>query len=445
MHRLAQCLVLLAVACSGNGARTPPVVATELRAEPATFHPGAIVTLRPRFAAGEARIDPDVGAVQSGGAYQVGPATRDVTYTLTIRRGTQLETATLTVPFGYRERITELTPSATARTAHSAALLADGSILLAGGSSPGNQAWSTSETFTLTGGFVGAGDLSATRSDAPLLAWPDGRATLCAGRVNAPSFTVATRIETFDPATRQWTDAGNLRCGRLGHTLTPISNQAMLVVGGLATGGSPTDRDAEIFDRVTGVRQPLGEMSFRRTGHTATKTPAGAILIAGGRVTDSGALAATAEAFAADTEEFAPLGSLRHPRASHTAVAIGGERILLLGGDDDAGLVAPAEMYFVSLNRFVSTGAMTTPRFDAPAVLLADGCVLSAGGRLIDGRASDAVEVWSPITETWSPWGQRLPAPRAGHSLHALPDGRVVLLGGEDGSGFPVPTCWVLD
>lgn len=446
-RRLTLPLLSVLCACGGGGGGGSAVQpASELRAEPAAFAPGDTVTLRPVFAAGSARIEPGVGAVESGRAYVVGPVTADVTFTLVVTKPAGVETVALVVPLRYRERIREEPPSAIARTQHGAVTLPDGRVLLVAGSSSGALNWTNSETYRADdGSFTPVGELSTGRSGPAVAAMPDGTAFVCGGNTNTASFEVATRLEQWDPATLAWSVRGNLRSNRSGHTATALADGRLLVIGGIATGGLLSDRDAEIYQSGAGVRAPANEMLARRTGHTATVRSDGTVLVLGGVRVETGELLATSERFDPVSEQFAPSAPLRHPRTGHTSVRLGDGSILVLGGEDDLGIVATAELWPVDGGAPEAAGDMVAPRLFPRAVLLADGTVLVAGGLLANGQPTDLVEVWAPSTRSWRQWAARLPAPRTGHSLHRRNDGRVVLLGGDPGNGFPVPTCYVLD
>lgn len=432
-------------ACDGRDA-LPASLTLALRATPESFAPGETVLLQPLFRDGTARIDPDVGTVESGGSYRVGPVSADRTYTLTVlRTGGRTETQVLTVPLRYRERVRELAPSPIARTRHGAALLADGRVLLVGGSSPGPLSWANTETCTAAGAFAPAGELSATRSGSQVVPLPDGSALAFGGPVNQNSFELATRVEQWDPGTLAWSVRGNLVCSRQQHSATLLLDGKVLVAGGLATGGLPTDRDAELWVPGFGSRQPAVGMLRRRAGHSATLLPDGRVLLAGGYDPGSGDAVREAEIFDPDLDAFVATGGLVEGRWHHAAVTLRDGRVLLVGGEVLGQWRASAELYDPATGLFTAAGAMATARSDVRAVRLGDGSVLVAGGSLPGNAASDAIELWSPATGAFRPWGARLPAPRTGHSLSLLPDARVLLLGGDPGSGFPVPTAWVLD
>jgi hypothetical protein len=434
-------------ACGGGGGGgPPPVLVTALQANPKAFAPGGLGVLTPLLAGGQGRIDTDIGPVQSGVGDPVGPKTSGNTYTLTVDRQGGVDTVVVDVPLRYRERVRELPPSAIERTRHGAATLTDGRVLLVGGASLTPLFWANAEIFEpATGTFAPVGDLSAGRAESAVVALAGGGALALGGPTNVPTFDAATRIEEWDPAALAWSIRTNTLSNRSQMTATLLDGGAVLVVGGIATGGLATERDAELYEPGLGSRSPAGEMARWRAGHTATRLANGTVLVAGGSDTVTGDFVVGCEVYDPATEAFALDANLVHGRLQHAAVALADGRVLLLGGDDATGPVATAEVYDPALGECAPAGDMVVPRTFARAVRLLDGTVLAAGGVDATGQPTDRLEVWDPNTNAWRQWATRLPSRRTGHSLHVLPDGRVFLFGGDAGNGFPQPTCYVLD
>jgi hypothetical protein len=443
--------VLFAAACGGGGGGSaPPVTTPALTASPPELRPGETVLLVPVFTRGAARLEPGIGAVVSGRGYRVGPFAGPRTFVLTITDGDDTTTVRLDVPLLYRERAAAAAPSAIARSEHGGTVLADGRVLLVGGASSGPLFWSNAEVVAAPGDQRPVGDLSTGRSRPVVVAMPDGSALAFGGQTNTASFEVATRVEQWRPEALAWFVRGNLLGNRSGHTGTALDATRVLVVGGMAPGAPPGDRDAEVFELGVGSRSPAGEAVHLRLLHSATTfvdaaSGASRVLLAGGRHPVTDLLVRDAETFDPVTEQFVVGPPLLAPREFHEAVRLADGSVLLVGGIDDLAPVVACERFVPGEGRFVPAGELTVPRWRARAVLLGDGCVLLAGGVDRDGVATDLVEVWSPATGTWRPWAARLPAPRVGHTLHVLPDARVLLLGGDSGNGFPQPTAFVID
>lgn len=435
-------LLLVLAGCGNGSSAPPPAELTSLIAIPGELRPGETVELRPVFGSGQGRIEPSVGPVVSGGRYRVGPFASGRRYTLTVERGAGTVSQTIDVPLRYRERIANGPATAIDRSRHTAVPLADGRVLLVGGSSPSPLLWATTEVFDPRNGtLVPAGDLSVGRAESPLVAMPDGSVFAFAGENNQSSFLLATRVEQWDPATSSWSVRGNLLSNRIRHTATLLPDGRILIAGGHATGGLLTDRDAEIWVPGIGPTSPANEMLRRRAGHSATRLPDGTVLLVGGYdpTSSSGEVLTSAERFDPATSTFTAVGSMQHARAYHAAVPLSDGRVLCIGGEDTVrGPLTSIELFDPATGTFTPAGNLLDARTEVRAVLLGTGAVLLAGGRIGERAATDRIEIWDPATRQCRRVDARLPGPRSGHSLHLLADGRALLYGGDPGTGFPV-------
>ncbi len=158
---------------------------------------------------------------------------------------------------------------------HTATLLHDGKILVAGGGYTG-----TSELYDHrygTWAYTEGMNHSRDYHTATLL--PDGR-VLVAGGFNLAVGKLAS-AEIYDPATGTWSLAENMNVARQGHTATLLLDGTVLVSGG----ANGTD-SAEIYDPATGIWSLATPMPGPRDHRTATLLPDGRVLLtAGGAVT----------------------------------------------------------------------------------------------------------------------------------------------------------------
>jgi Kelch motif/Galactose oxidase, central domain len=261
-----------------------------------------------------------------------------------------------------------------ARRDHTATLLSSGKVLLAGGYNGSNL--NTAELYDpSTGTFVATvGVMISPRSShsATLV----GEKVLLAGGVNGGSLNTA---ELYDPSSDAFTAANaSMTAARVGHTATLLGNGRVLITGG--SNGTNFLRTAEIFDPGAGTfTATSGLMVAARSGHTATRLPSGKVLIAGGF---NGNYLNTAEIFDPATGTFTAVATqMAAPRLAHTATALADGRVLIAGGESPAYLDT-AETYDEASGRFtLAASRMAEPRAGHTATALADGSVMVLGGR----------------------------------------------------------------
>jgi Kelch motif protein len=133
---------------------------------------------------------------------------------------------------------------------------------------------------------------------------------------------------------------------------------------------------------------------------------------------------------------FAPTGDMVVPRVDAAAAPLGDGRVLVAGGVDPTEVNSPpvlssAEIFDPGTGTFSPTGSMTIPRADAAAAPLPDGRVLIAGGNdhNYPDYALKSAEIFDPATGTFSPTGD-MTVIRNGPAAAPLPDGRVLVAGG---------------
>lgn len=227
------------------------------------------------------------------------------------------------------------------------------------------------------------GDLSVPRGSAAAALLPDGRVLITGGSANMTDFW--STAELYDPATARFVSTGSMRSPRSLHTATALRDGRVLIVGGRDRFTFPTQTIAiaEIYDPATGTFTEAATMIQPRFAHAATLLSNGQVLIAGG-LDASFARVALAEIYDPATNRFTPAGSLNTPRGLPYIAALSDGRALVGGGvvvpsSGPAQYPTTTEIYTPD-SGFSAGPASLFPHGDSAAFALPDGRVLVVGG-----------------------------------------------------------------
>jgi hypothetical protein len=271
-----------------------------------------------------------------------------------------------------------------ARVSHTATLLNNGMVLIAGGYnvSEQNQFLDSAELYDpMTGAFTTTGSLNTGRDGHTATLLNNGMVLIAGGGGENLWDDLAT-AELYNPATGAFTLTGSMHAGHYGHTATLLNNGMVLVAGGANfTGNKETIfATAELYNPATGTFTPTGSLNIARYLHTATVLSDGTVLIAGG-FTYPIADQASAEIYNPATGTFAFTGSLNtDAQVGHTATLLNNGIVLIAGGGDYPDFPPGAELYDPTAGIFTYTGNLNSQRSNHTATLLNDGTVLAAGG-----------------------------------------------------------------
>jgi len=173
---------------------------------------------------------------------------------------------------------------AQARHGHTATLLPNGLVLVAGGYD-GDRRASAELYDPATGRWTATGDMTEPYGSHTATLLPNGTVLVAGG--DAPSGPGAIgwpHAAIYDPTTETWTAMGDMIAAPLGHAATLLPDGRVLVSGGRVHGGPESAKfnDAEVYDPVTGRWTVTASMAEAREGHTATLLPDGSVLVSGG-------------------------------------------------------------------------------------------------------------------------------------------------------------------
>lgn len=390
------------------------------------------------------------------------------------------------------------------RQLQTATLLPDHEVLVTGGFSGCDDDFCSDEASAelydpTTGSWTRTGSMHVAREQQTASLLPDGEVLVAGGitfdDTSGPGAPEKS-AELYDPTTGTFSTTASMAVTHVGGAAATLHNGWVLVAGGGTTA-------AELYQPSRGIWVSPGAMLTLRTDLTLTTLPDGSVLAAGGDGPDGAALA-SAERFLAGPGPLVLLGSntLSFPTqlvgtsSPVQTVSVTNEGTLPLsvsgaavGGADPsdfdatstcgAGPLAPGSSCTVSVgfvpvdpalrkaevsvvddapldpqqialsghaagpNTWAPTGSMATARDGFASAVLPDGRVLVAGGEtaLTPLRAA---EVWDPVSGTWGATSP-LAVPRAFDTAITLGDGEVLVVGGYGANFVRLATAVLYD
>ena len=199
--------------------------------------------------------------------------------------------------------------------------------------------------------------------------------------------------------------------------------------------GSLTPASALLSITVNAWHPAADMLSSPRCNYTDTLLLNGKVLATGGANCDSGAVTRYgAVLYDPVSNSWSLAGSLTTSRGGHTATLLLNGKVLVTGGTNrlDAvfasTILMTTELYDPTADTWSSSDDMLVARVGHAATLLPDGRVLVAGGDTGTGVTATA-ELYDPSTNMWSPAASMASA-RSGHTMTLLLSGKVLVAGG---------------
>jgi WD40 repeat protein len=292
-----------------------------------------------------------------------------------------------------------------------------------------------------SGTWMTTGSMNTAREAHTATLLPNSQ-VLVAGGFNG---NVLASAELYDPARGKWIASGSLSTARDGGTATLLPNGQVLVAGG-SDATLNTLSSAELYNPATGKWTVTGSMNTARDGHTATLLPNGHVLVAGGNafVNNSFLIFSSAELYNPSTGTWTKTSSMHAAREIHTAMLLPNGQVLVAGGYGPTGSfnasLSSAELYnpFTPFTgKWIATGSLNTARYGQTAVLLAnrqvlvlDGVDVSPGGGTFP---LSSTEQYDRATGKWTVNGKTFQSGSSGFVVTLLRSGRILIAGGVTG------------
>ncbi|HXO59722.1 MAG TPA: kelch repeat-containing protein [Candidatus Acidoferrum sp.] len=299
------------------------------------------------------------------------------------------------------------------RFGHTATLLSNGKVLVAGGNSAvpnssypsGAGSLSSAELYDpQTNSWSLAASMRNARAFHTATLLGDGRVLVAGGLVVAGGGQSSTEYpgsvlasaELYDPVADTWTPTTPMPLAATSQSATLLFDHRALVIGGVdrfldyPIGSSPPIgvRAAELFDPSTNSWSLAPSMSHERISPSITLLPNHQVLVVG----DNGPNENTAEIFDPAAEQWSPAPKPAADRAGHVAALLHSGAVLVAGGLGETS----AELFDWRRNDWTSAGTLNLIRSGATATVLGDGKVLVAGGFGSGAIAWAGAELYDP-------------------------------------------------
>ena len=294
-----------------------------------------------------------------------------------------------------------------ARVLFTASRLSDGSIMVAGG--------------------AGAVDVSCST-------------TACS--VSVPQDGTKTSIEVYDPKSNSFYKAGTMAVPRAGHTANALSDDAVLIAGGIGPDGPI--REAELMELKTS-KDTLYAMSAARAFHASAAYSGEAVFLAGGSSCGSAELFQVSVTVPSEEPVeksgpgvlallagFTSVSNIAFTTSFLSSILLPPDDDVLVNGGFASGWMPVSGLTIVSPIRKIVLGyySMFLPRALFSDIPLGNNSVLIAGGVTTSVfTATSSAEVFSTVSKSFT-GHPLLSVPRAGYAGQGLADGSALIVSG---------------
>jgi hypothetical protein len=261
------------------------------------------------------------------------------------------------------------------RASHTATALPDGTVLVAGGD-VGTILDSVERFHAGFDSFIGSSwsleaPMSEARRSHTATLLPDGRVLVAGGESLGG---ILASAEIYDPAAGTWKHTGPMKSARSRHQAVLLPKGLVLAMGGIGVGAALAS--AEIYDPSAGAWTPAAAMATARSQHRALLLPNGTVLVTGG---EDGAAVASVEIFDPAPGTWKAAEPMSGPRSRHGMAFLDGGLVLVAGGVSAVALPT-REVYDSATDAWSAAPPMHSARSFFPLTSLPDGRAVAVGG-----------------------------------------------------------------
>lgn len=241
----------------------------------------------------------------------------------------------------------------------------------------------TMPAFAGSGGFSNTGSMNDARTNHTATLLANGEVLVAGGNNNTTGYLSSAEI--YDPSKGKWTPTGSMTVPREGHDAVLLSNGQVLVAGGIndTTGGCSTLASAELYNPSTGAWTATGSMTTGRYSFVLVALTNGQVLAAGGTNCGGGGLT-SAELYNPSTGMWTPTGSMTIGNETNWAVLLQNGEVFVLNDN----------IYHPSTGTWTTTSSDPIAAH-APVVLLPNGSVYTGGTIQGDSIYNPSTNQWT--------------------------------------------------
>lgn len=302
--------------------------------------------------------------------------------------------------------------------------------------------------------FTAGPTMSSARALHSTVRLNDGRVLIIGGADQ--NGIVLASCEIYNPTTNSFSTTGSMGTPRILHGASVLADGRVMVAGGTSTltpdvtaAISGTLNSAEIYNPATGSWSGSANIGGRLLAPALSLLPNGQIMVSGGVLVTfffgipiSASSTTNVQRYNPGSNSWTSGPNMAQGRAGHqyNQVTLNDSRILMTGGVNvpnllgaaNAAPISGSEVYNPTTNSW-QTVNMPNARALHSATVLADGRVAACGGAqgtLTTPISVANVDVFNPATNTWST-APNLTGARASHTATLMPDGMLILFGGQ--------------